>query len=70
MSSFEKMLTNLNSKVESIKTGLRQKNSDDNDETVKVPEIKIHEINSFGLVHLIFSTEMYSRLKNETGDIH
>ena len=61
------MLKKMNEAINMTKIELIQKNDE---LVIKVPRVRIHEINPFGLVHLIFSTEMYSRLKNETGDIH
>ena len=49
-----------------VKSGLKQKLSPD--WLVKVPRVNLHEIDSFGLVHLVFNTEMHPRLGNETGD--
>jgi hypothetical protein len=66
-SSFEKNFIKLNEGISTKKIGLRHKQSDN--WLVKVPKVNIHEINAFGLIHMIFSTQMYPRLKNETNDV-
>ena len=60
------MLLKLNEEIGVTKSGLKEKISPD--WLVKVPRVNLHEIDSFGLVHLVFNTEMHPRLGNETDD--